>query len=69
MRKDLVTAVGSFSPCPSPFRIPQSFSRSFRNSSTPSNFFTSAKLIAWVARLSTAASGLLAQKDRCTTSD
>ena len=32
---------------------PQSFSRSFKNSSTPSNFFTSAKLIACVASLST----------------
>ena len=32
---------------------PQSLSRSFKNSSTPSNFFTSAKLIACVASSST----------------
>jgi hypothetical protein len=37
---------------PSP-GCPQSLSRSFKNSSTPSNFFTSAKLIACVASLST----------------
>ena len=49
---DLVTAVGRSSPVP-PFRIPQSLSRSFKNSSTPNNFFTSAKLIACVASLST----------------
>jgi hypothetical protein len=40
------------SPCP-PQGCPQSLSRSFKNSSTPSNFFTSAKLIACVASLST----------------
>jgi N-acetylmuramoyl-L-alanine amidase len=42
-------------PCPCPLSpgCPQSLSRSFKNSSTPSNSFTSAKLIACAASLST----------------
>ena len=42
-------------PCPCPLSPgrPQSLSRSLKNSSTPSNSFTSAKLIACAASLST----------------
>ena len=55
LRSDLSLMAFPCFPCPCPLSpgCPQSLSRSFKNSSTPSNSFTSAKLIACAAILST----------------